>query len=515
MEMLGERYGMELKYAIVKDALWPQMEDSLQNQTISESDFLNGLFRILIIEGQLGIEDDNNSQRGQASIIKRFIDSGGIVIFLLIDINEPRENSNYNSFLRNAGLPYIRNPRSEMEFPDFYMLSGTGYQNGVIFGYDNQHGIIDGNLFWIDINQDYLHSISPVIRDAYLNISRLVLDHPLQLEGFGFLITGNPKTTRLIASNDLWWDAAPPVFGLFSDRGKGVSALITGAICSDSLQEFKTDANVFLINLINLFLRYQEMRNPLLGLMQATRVAKIHATAELALAIEHGKAESFYDQKTKEIWNIVHAEVAKLPKKVRDYAIEICKSKFEDYWDKLETNTQTFVLTGEIVYQQNSIFREGFMDFSVVTIPFSKSIEAELSAKLLAEFKMYVGKSERLSVLTQDENRSKKNSILFGYLRGKRSLTLGEINFLFECINSSDIVISELRNYLSLSKEPGFWMNKDAFPRKLKHITDDLRNGSAHVEVVGKDKAEEIRDLVLGINQKSVLTEIIQKIPQA
>jgi hypothetical protein len=523
IDVLKTQYSVEPKYAILPNSDFSKSNESIKRETVSESDLLNRKYKVLIIEGRLGsVGNAEESEKVRASAIRKFKGDGGIVLFLMNDVINARNNSNYNAFLRNSGLPSIRNPRSEWEFPQIHMVSGEFYKNDLIYGYDNKHTLNGGHFFSIDITNEYLRLIDHAVRSAYEGVSRIVVDHPLQLDGYKFLLAvpvgGKNNSTRMITSSDLWWDGDPyHVFGAYDDIGEGVGATITGGICLDQFQGYNTDANRFVLNLVNVFVQYQNMRSPFLGLSETVQQIKKAAAPELSHAIEGEYRELIYDRVVEEISEAIAEKIKKMPEEVQKKAAEFVKSKLRECWEEIK-EIHTFLISGETYYQLTQQLGSilGF-DFSGTSVQFAKAIEIEVAAKLLSRFRDYLGINGRLPQVIQDNRRIKgRNDRLFDYLKEEKRVTLGQINFYLGCIERSDPILSEFRDFLITSKDPSFWINKDAFPKTLDYITKNIRNASAHTEQVTLEKCEELRAIVFGLNgRESLILQINKNLPQA
>lgn len=518
VDTLKGRYVVDLKYAIVSDKTFSKSNESIRRETVPEGDLLSMKYRVLIIEARLGVVDSaKESEKMAASTLRKFIDKGGIVIFLMSDVNSIRNNPIYNAFLKEAGLPAIRNPRSKGEFPDIHLVSGDSFKTDIIFGYDEENALTGGHFFSIKIDEDYLKVVDNNARPAFQGVSQIVVDHPLQLEGYKFLLVGNQESTRMVTSGDLWWDGNPyHVFGVYNDYGRGVSATITGGICLDQFQNYKTDANKLILNLVDLFVKYQNMRSPFLGLYQTVKQIKKDSAEELAQALKKRDPESTYDKISEEISRLVLEKIRKIPEKIGLKAARFAEDKLKEIWEELEDETRIFLISGETFYQQNRLIKpESKLDFSGAIVLFAKAIETELVTKLLEKFRDYLEKSGRSSQLGLEKIRSKTNAVLFDYLfKGREKLSLGQIGFYLRCINSSDPIISELRNFLLESREPNYWILKEAFPKTLGYITVNFRNGSAHDKVMSLKQCEELRGIIFGSEgQESLIVHIFKNIP--
>ncbi|WP_242063017.1 CHAT domain-containing protein [Nostoc sp. FACHB-145] len=266
VQELRKFHSVTLRYAIV-----PSLEnfknylEQTQKQFMTEDSFKSNNYDILIIENRLRIISQEESEKVKSEILFDFRKNGGIVIFMCSEDGQPFI-SNYNNFLRKAMLPIIRQPRSSSEFPNIYIArEDKDYNNNFIRGYEEITRIDNkDDYFYIEINKKYLQQIPYSIRPIFQDVKKIVVSSPIQTEdtfGNKFLLKGNPST-RLLASNDLWWDGDMyPMFGHFNDHLNGVGVLITGNICLDSIVESQqTDAILFMLNLINLFWKKQQQR---------------------------------------------------------------------------------------------------------------------------------------------------------------------------------------------------------------------------------------------------------------
>ena len=263
---LSRRHRVTLRYAVLPDHLFSRAGGGVRRQTMAEGDFLSGGFEVLVIEERLNVRSPEESEKARAETLNQFLEGGGVILFLFKEENAfLGKAENYNAFLRGAGLPAIRRPQSRREFPDPSMADPSIPQ--LIRGYDEEHALHGGSLFHIEINRKYLDQVAPEVHPAFEGVSRLVVDTPIQLEvpPAKPLLTGNPATTRMLTTRDLWWTGDPHhIPAAYKDRGKGVAATITGAICHDHIDNhYPTDGIQFMLNLVNLFTAHQRKRRRL------------------------------------------------------------------------------------------------------------------------------------------------------------------------------------------------------------------------------------------------------------
>lgn len=259
---------VDLRWGILPEDEYAKLnQEWMKNETISENDFFSAKYRVLIIEDILNVESKSRSSKVRASTLKKFQDDGGIVIFNFREEDKllnPPGIGTYNAFLSKAGLPQIRQPESREQFPDQRYFTHLSHHK-LVRGYDEDNMIKGKNGFYfrIKVDNDYLEYISREMRPAFQGVSQLVAIAPLEVKIYsGILLAGNPSTTKMLSSGDLWWDGSLfHVFGSYNDIGSGCSVTITGSICSDTAIEMEqTDGIQFVINLINLLLNYQSER---------------------------------------------------------------------------------------------------------------------------------------------------------------------------------------------------------------------------------------------------------------
>ena len=257
---LKEYHNVTLHYAIVSSI--ENYPETTKRQLITEEEFKNNNYDILIIENKLKVISQDESEKVKSEILLNFRKNGGIVIFMCSENGRPFI-SDYNNFLRKALLPIIRHPISQSEFPDGQRIED--FHRDFINCYDEQNKINNKIYnFSIEINEKYLRRVDESIRSVFKDVQRLVVNSPIQV-GDDFrlriLLPGN-TTTIMITSSDLRWDGAMyPILGSYNDIF-GVGVLITGDICLDSIvKSQKTDAIRFMLNLVNLLWEKQQQRS--------------------------------------------------------------------------------------------------------------------------------------------------------------------------------------------------------------------------------------------------------------
>ncbi|HID20759.1 MAG TPA: hypothetical protein EYP28_07505 [Methanophagales archaeon] len=510
IESLNNQYTLILRYAIVPDDVFLRAEGSVKQQTISETDFLYGGYEVLIIEWRLRVRSPDESEKVRAATLKRFLDNGGIVIFMFREENEFIRNSEtYNAFLEKTSIPLIRQPRSEEEFPDIHLVGDITHHR-IIHGFDKEHALHGNFLFSIDINKKYLEHVNFQIHPAFEGVSKLIVNVPVQVDPpfDRILLAGNPSTTRMLTSGDLWWDGALyHVLGAYDDYEKGVSAILTGGICDDFIvQQYETDGIQFMLNLVNLFIKYQRRRRPFLSLPIIVRQVQEEATRELSQAIE--EKDEIYDRIVEQIHKAVQSHPSALQRKAE--AIEFLQLALKDCWQELEESTRDFLTTGESVFRAFRTVKE--VDFAAPAVEFAKALEVELNTKLINRFRSYSKKRGDFFQIIQRKDGSRSK------LLSRKELTLGQIRYeLKEVTSNPATVYVKFREYLKQESDtPDFWLDGDKFPKTLQTITQRYRNGAAHTAKMTLELFEEWRNLLLGVKDgSSLLLRVVKFVPKA
>lgn len=255
------------------------LNELFQNQILPESVLLDPKIEVLFLEGHLVsyVTTEENTNYGiqtkiSSKALKKFFERGGITIFDLFDEDILTSNqcryklSDYQTFLQDACLPFLKLTSSPGQFPDFPFLSADDAKDIIPYAIDEQHKV-RGGIFRVEVTSEYLQSIHPPLRSAYEGVSSLLLSdpHPILSTDTKVVIAGNP-TTRLLA-RDMFWDGALPIFGVMNDLGNGCGITITGAPFSDVVLEAgSSDAIKLLMNLLVLLQNNQRTRFPYLSL---------------------------------------------------------------------------------------------------------------------------------------------------------------------------------------------------------------------------------------------------------
>lgn len=268
---LKENYDVKLAYGITNDNIYKNIDNiSLRVQLISEKEFKTSNFNILIIENRLGQFEDNNlsTEKFRAELIKSFIHSGGICIYLLSDNIHQYGITKYNEFLQQAGIPLIKQAKSIDEFPLIHLVDESNLSKYLMYGWDEKFAIDYPKKYKIKVDDFYYPLVSPNILPIFENINQLVVNATLQVDTrLGNVLLAANKSTKILATGDLMWDGEIGHFiGTYNEVGYGIGILIGANICEDQiLFMHKSDSVKFIKNTIEFFLEEIKLRKSLMS----------------------------------------------------------------------------------------------------------------------------------------------------------------------------------------------------------------------------------------------------------
>ncbi|MDF2958610.1 MAG: protein-transrane prediction [Paenibacillus sp.] len=270
INVLKENYDVKLAYGICEDDIYLNIEDaSLKKQLISEEEFNNTAFQVMIIENRLGKigEDKLKTEKFKLNSVNLYIQSGGICIFLLAEDITQHGTSVYNEILKKAGMPLIREARSIQEFPNIHLVDESRLSKYIIYGWDEKFAIDYPRTYKISIDNLYYQSVSRNILPIFKGVNQLIVRSTMQVDvGLGNVLLSANKQTEMLAIGDLMWDGdIRHYIGTYKEVGFGVGILIGSNICSDDLLFMhQTDSIVLMKNTISYFLEVIQSRKNLM-----------------------------------------------------------------------------------------------------------------------------------------------------------------------------------------------------------------------------------------------------------
>lgn len=231
-------------------ALTNELPDNWPAGEVKKENFIfEHRFNVLIIEKNLAVPDPLGSDyRVRSKLLQRFVQSGGLVIYL--SGSTPRDLPEYNRFSEEALLPRLVYPTSREGFPNLrHGLKGDGpYDREYIWGFEG------GSRFTLNIDDSWVASQPKTLQGVFEGVQHIRVHKPLLAEKeTGYLLEGNSKT-KMLSSADLYYDGQMFFPASYVYIGKGSGILVTGGIAEDSVLSAGTsDAIQFVSNLVNIF----------------------------------------------------------------------------------------------------------------------------------------------------------------------------------------------------------------------------------------------------------------------
>jgi len=524
---LSTRHRVTRRYGVLAHEDYLQVEDQqVRAQHISDTEFLGGGYEILFVEGGLQLDPQRASARVSANVLRRFIESGGVVILhfddhAALDI-APRLKF-YNAFLGQARLPTLRDGGPA---PEHWRQPGFAEY---VEGHDSQHAIVPesarsdkwagesySSFFRIVVNDTYLRRIAAPLLRAYDGVGSLVVSRPYHLEPLyntHVLVSGNPDTTQLwTPSGTLVWKDYSPIFAACIDnRINGLSVTVTGSLCRDAIVErYDSDNLLFMSNLVDRLLMYQRERREFLALP-----ALVGARRE---SVAEGAREAGSQEEKEEIWNRLSDDFDRLSRHPqvlhhRREAKEFLRVALRRSWDELEESSRGFLVTGEAIFRAFRGAIEAW-DFLPVSGEFCKALEVEIEAKFIDRFRQFLRSRGELGRFR--EQPAGKKMLLLSALRGRRKLSLGEFaRELQRSVSGTELIYVAFREYVEASSpSPAFWWDPSKATSILTTVADRYRNSYVHSTHMPWDVCDEFRSQLLGLGEDAGwLLELLSTFP--
>ncbi|TGM23521.1 hypothetical protein EHQ74_17765 [Leptospira levettii] len=274
-QSLSKDFDIIVKNIIVEDSAPFGKEDTNSN-LITEGEVLLNKFYCILIEDQLNVIDELISKKIRAIFARKFINLGGLFIFLNDEVYSAIANSpnldflTYNRFLYNAGLPQIYQTKTEGDldlgyYKKHWEEKGVSIDKkidkNVTRGLDEINKIDITSKYIIEINKNYKKHIIIKSPKIFESVSKLAVSYSIQLDGGDPVIVGNPDTTRLYVSGMDFFDSKLNIhtFGSFIESGNGIGLHIAGDMYKEKLPE--NDNATYIKNLILYFLQNITLEN--------------------------------------------------------------------------------------------------------------------------------------------------------------------------------------------------------------------------------------------------------------
>lgn len=172
-------------------------------------------------------------------------------------------------------------------------------------------------------------------------------------------------------------------------------------------------------------------------------------------------------------------------------------------WDKLEEESQKFLMTAEYYYEVAQNCKSEILDYSPAAIEYSKAIEYEIVNKIQLPFRSWVINKEgrdriRIAMAGDLKDRELNRFASFVVNTNARPLELGTFAFINNAIskrNDKSILIDYYKKFLAQFENPQFFLSP-FWLQGLKTLTTNYRNPAAHAEPLSFKKTNEFRDFL-------------------
>lgn len=221
------------------------------------------------------------------------------------------------------------------------------------------------------------------------------------------------------------------------------------------------------------------------------------------------------DEKIMEKWQEKYAEYPikdNLHTRIKDELMELIH---EDNWEKLHPNTQSFLISGKIIYKEIEPIPDSFnIDFSGPIIPLCAAVENELKTKIFSPYKRHYQNLYNEKKNKKQQSEFMKNKVPFGLKYNNtfskdNFLTIGSLNILAGYDTKTKIVKfhKEKELFMNFCKKIFTYKNEADLEdflygdKGLIKLVDKLRvnhrNEAAHTAYLPKTTVEECLELVL------------------
>ena len=198
---------------------------------------------------------------------------------------------------------------------------------------------------------------------------------------------------------------------------------------------------------------------------------------------------------------------------------EVFKTKALDLigkaaWDKMNSNSQIFIVTGELLYEQWKIYDEG-IDFAPICLSVSKALEVEVTRRYFIGFKEYL---ENAGIPLLDEMYKNNGTIKEAedYMLGNLTSVTGyavyldtqKVKLVGRYTDANQLFLKYAKN--ELFKEKTESKCSEIIKEHLlniKIVCEKYRNPAAHKQKMNKVSARECLDFMIDV--KRVLGKIL------
>jgi hypothetical protein len=188
------------------------------------------------------------------------------------------------------------------------------------------------------------------------------------------------------------------------------------------------------------------------------------------------------------------------------------------YWEKLEQESQKFLMTAEYYYEVAENSKSQILDFSPSVVEYSKTIELEIERKVLLPFKSWAvakidTKKYGIKTMLAYDLKDRELQKLASFLTKPRPkpLELGSFAFVNDVIShrltggKNSVLVDWFDDFLSQFKNQSFFLSS-AWLKGLKLLASNYRNPAAHTEYLSFNIVSACREFLL---EKGFLREFL------
>lgn len=186
----------------------------------------------------------------------------------------------------------------------------------------------------------------------------------------------------------------------------------------------------------------------------------------------------------------------------------------QDAWDKMNPNSQIFIVTAELLYEQWKIYEDD-IDFGPICLSVSKALEVEVTRRYFIGFRDYLQK-ERMPLLDEmyrkDGSVKEADDYMLGNLTGVTGyavyLDTQKVKLINHFIDTNQLFLRYAKADLMRGKTEA--QCTEAIKEHLlsvKKVCENYRNPAAHKQKMNKVSARECLDYMIDV--KRILGKLI------
>lgn len=186
----------------------------------------------------------------------------------------------------------------------------------------------------------------------------------------------------------------------------------------------------------------------------------------------------------------------------------------QDAWDKMNPNSQVFIVTAELLFEQWKIYEEG-IDFGPICLSVSKALEVEVTRRYFVGFRDYLQKEELQlpnEMYNKDGSIKEADDYMLGNLTGVTGyavyLDMQKVKLIGRFTDINQLFLRYVKADLMKGKSES--QCSEAIKEHLlsvKNVCENYRNPAAHKKKMNKVSARECLDYMIDV--KRILGKMI------